>query len=193
MKDILSEIFSSKTNFELLGCKIVDAKKQIYSELIPLNIRTMFKKIAFKFYEAHTDLRLRKKISEFKTLALVLRGRNFEENISKIYDKERLQFLNKEVAGFEGLPQAIFVTNQELLDPMFDFLLNTRMIKLYNDFALSHEHLMDSPVYSYMLHHNVEKIDPLIASQISDPVVAASAVSVNNIVLIKSKDQLHDK
>lgn len=66
------------------------------------------------------------------------------------------------------------------------------MIKLYNDFALSHEHLMDSPVYSYMLNHNVERIDPVTSTQISDPDVAAHAVSVANIVQIKTKDQLSD-
>jgi hypothetical protein len=33
------------------------------------------------------------------------------------------------------------------------------MIKLYTDFTQSYEHLMDSPIFSYLLHHNVEKID----------------------------------
>lgn len=77
-----------------------------------------------------------------------------------------------EAASFEGRPQAVFLTNQVLLEPLFDFLLMTKMIKLYNDFSLSHEHLMDSPVYSYMLNHNVEKVDPVTASQISDPTIA---------------------
>jgi hypothetical protein len=64
------------------------------------------------------------------------------------------------------------------------------MIKLYNDFALSHEHLMDSPIYSYMLNHNVEKVDPTILARISDPAVAENLVTVSNIVLIKHKEQL---
>lgn len=97
-----------------------------------------------------------------------------------------------EAASFEGRPQAVFLTNQVLLEPLFDFLLMTKMIKLYNDFSLSHEHLMDSPVYSYMLNHNVEKVDPVTASQISDPTIADQIQSVQNIVLIKSKDQLHE-
>lgn len=158
---MLTEILS---HFELIGVKIINAKQEIYSELIPVNIRTLFKKIAYKFYENQPDLRLRKKITEFKTLVLVLRGRNVENTLGKFYDKERLQFLNSDISSFEGLPQAIFLTNQTLLEPMFDFLLNTKMIKLYNDFAIAHEHLMDSPVYSYLLHHNVDRIDPVTAT-----------------------------
>ncbi len=57
-----------------------------------MEIRTLFKKIAYKFYDGYSDLRLRKKIIEFKTLALVLRGRNVETNISKVYDRETLKF-----------------------------------------------------------------------------------------------------
>ena len=56
------------------------------------------------------------------------------------------------------------------------------MIKLYTDFAMSHEHLMDSPVYSYLLHHNVERVDAMILANISDPTVAENLVTVSNIV-----------
>lgn len=176
----------------MLGLKLINAKREIYNELVPVEIRTLFKKIAYKFYEGHQDLRLRKKITELKTLVLVLRGRNVENNISKIYDRERLKFISSDLGMFEGMPQCVFLTNQTLLDPVFDFLLNTKMIKLYNDFALSHEHLMDSPVYSYMLHHNVERLDPTLASQLINEALADEVVSVGNIVQIKSKDQLHD-
>ena len=158
----MQQIFSQ--HFELLGAKIVNAKKQIYNELVPVEIRTLIKKVAYKFYEGYQDLRLRKKIAEFKTLALVLRGRNVENCLSKIYDREKLKFIGSDLTMFEGMPQGIFQTNRLLLEPMFDFLLNSKMIKLYNDFALSHEHLMDSPVYSYMLNHNVEKLDHMLAS-----------------------------
>ena len=85
------------------------------------------------------------------------------------------------------------MTNKDLLDPFFNFLLTTKMIKLYSDFASSHEHLMDSPVYSYMLHHNVERVDPTVSSQISNPaIVADGLVTVNNIVQIKAADQLFE-
>lgn len=77
-----------------------------------MEIRTLFKKIAYKFYEGNQDLRLRKKITEFKTLVLVLRGRNVENNLSKIYDKETLKFTSNELGIFEGMPQAVFLTNQ---------------------------------------------------------------------------------
>ena len=58
--------------------KIIDTKKEIYSELVPREVRHAFKSIAFKFYEAYPELRLRKKICEFKSLVLVLRGRNID-------------------------------------------------------------------------------------------------------------------
>jgi hypothetical protein len=72
---------------------------------VPVEIRTLFKKVAFKFYEGQQDLKLRKKITEFKTIVLVLRGRNIENNLSKIYDRNTLKFLNAAEAGmFEGRP-----------------------------------------------------------------------------------------
>jgi hypothetical protein len=43
---------------------------------------------------------------------------------------------------------------------------------------------MDSPVYSYMLNHNVDKLDPVLAATLEDP----SVVTVSNIVQIKSLD-----
>ena len=47
---------------------------------------------------------------------------------------------------------------------------------------------MDSPVYSYLLHHNVERVDTMILANISDPAVAENLVTVSNIVQIKSAD-----
>jgi hypothetical protein len=96
---------SPLTKFELIGLKIVNAKREIYNELVPTEIRTLFKKIAFKFYDGNPDLRLRKKISEFKSIVLILRGRNVDASIGKIYDRERLRFINSEsVSIFEGTP-----------------------------------------------------------------------------------------
>ena len=95
---------STQTRFELIGVKIINAKREIYNELVPVEIRSLFKKIAYKFYEGHPDLRLRKKITEFKTLVLVLRGRNVESNLAKIYDRETLKFTNTDIGQFEGKP-----------------------------------------------------------------------------------------
>jgi hypothetical protein len=158
IQEILTLILSPRTQFELIGLKVVNCKKDIYNELVPVEIRNLFKKIAYKFYDGYPDLRLRKKITEFKALALVLRGRNIEGSIAKIYDTETLKFIGgPELSVYET--QGLFLTNTQLLDPLFTFLLNTKMIKLYSDFALQHEHLMDSPIHSYMLHHNVERAD----------------------------------
>lgn len=51
VRELLSQILSQMTQFELLGCKIINAKKEIYNELVPVEVRTLFKKIAYKFYD----------------------------------------------------------------------------------------------------------------------------------------------
>lgn len=49
---------------------------------------------------------------------------------------------------------------------------------------------MDSPVYSYLLNHNVEALDPLVANQLGED--NRNAVSVSNIVLINSIEHLNE-
>ena len=83
--------------------KIINARRQIYSELVPREVRTIIKKIAFKFYESYPDLKLRKKVLEFKSLMLVMRARNVEQKIEKIYDKIRLKFI-QDMNIYEALP-----------------------------------------------------------------------------------------
>lgn len=67
------------------------------------------------------------------------------------------------------------------------------MIKLYNDFSLPHPHIQDSPTYSYLLHHNLDRLDPSTASQLNNLLLSDNAWSVGNIVQIRTKDQLSDK
>lgn len=105
-KQNMNEIFAAITRvcgFEVLGSKVLDTKKEIYSELVPREIRHLFKSVAFKFYEVYPELKLRKKISEFKTLVLVLRGRHVETSLSKVYDKEKLRF-SSDIGLYESIP-----------------------------------------------------------------------------------------
>ena len=85
MNEVL-QIITQQCGFEIIGTKIVNTKKHIYNELVPKDVRHTFKSIAFKFYEIYPELRLRKKICEFKSLVLVLRARNVDSTLSKIYD-----------------------------------------------------------------------------------------------------------
>jgi hypothetical protein len=62
-----------------------------------------------------------------------------------------LTFKLQEFDIYSGTPKALFLTNQTLLDPVFDCLLTTKLMKLYTDFSLNLEHLLDSPFYSYPL------------------------------------------
>lgn len=57
---------------------------------------------------------------------------------------------------------------------------------------------MDSPTYSYLLNHNVEKIDPvmqhqalsMISEDSSEREIVEQAMSVQNIIMIKTKEHL---
>ena len=51
VRELLSQILYQMTQFELLGCKIINSKQEIYNELVPVDVRTLFKKIAYKFYD----------------------------------------------------------------------------------------------------------------------------------------------
>ena len=53
---------------------MINGFKQIYKEVVSIEVINTIKAIACKFYEAENDIKLRKKVREFKTFALVLRG-----------------------------------------------------------------------------------------------------------------------
>jgi hypothetical protein len=43
------QILINTCGFEVVGTKVVNAKKEIYTELVPRNIRHIFKTVAMKF------------------------------------------------------------------------------------------------------------------------------------------------
>lgn len=59
---------------ELLGLRVVDAKRELDIDCVPEEVRKIVKCMAYKFHQMATEIKLRKKIDEFKTFALVLRG-----------------------------------------------------------------------------------------------------------------------
>jgi hypothetical protein len=71
--DILQGLIN-KFDFELLGLKVINGKKQIYKDTVSISVINTIKAIACKFHESSNDLKLRQKIKDFKTFALVLRG-----------------------------------------------------------------------------------------------------------------------
>lgn len=95
---------------------------------------SIFKQVAVKFNELQTNFKLSKKITDFQILILIMRGRGIENKIDQFYDREKLVFINND-SLFEATPQTIFLTNYNILEPLFDFILKTRFIKLYNDFT----------------------------------------------------------
>ena len=78
--------------------------------MVPRDVRHCFKSIAFKFYEHYQEYRLRRKISDFKSLVLVLRGRNVDQTLDKVYDREKLRFIS-DLGNYDSTPQALFLTN----------------------------------------------------------------------------------
>jgi len=59
---------------ELLGLKVMHAKKELSREHIPQEVQKTLKCIAYKFHDLSTESKLRTKLIEFETLALILRG-----------------------------------------------------------------------------------------------------------------------
>lgn len=80
-KQVIGESLHAILNLmdvELLGLKIVHAKKELYFGNVPEEVQRTIKSVAFKFHELATDLKMRKKMLEFSCLMLVLRGQNVE-------------------------------------------------------------------------------------------------------------------
>ena len=59
---------------ELLGMRFVKARKEIYGKEMPRKVEDLVRSVAYKFHEGADDEAMRRKINEFKTLVLVLRG-----------------------------------------------------------------------------------------------------------------------
>lgn len=64
---------------------------------------------------------------------------------------------------------------------MYDFMIKTKFIKLYNDFSLNYEHLLDSPTFSYMLRHNT------MVKVLED---GSEVNTINNIISVRDREQL---
>ena len=101
---------------ELLGLKIVRAKKDLYFDNVPAEVQSTIKSVAVKFHELSSEIKLRNKLIDFSCLMLVLRGQNIEGKIDKVYDREKMKFRPTEVMGMEDLsykstPHVVFVTN----------------------------------------------------------------------------------
>lgn len=138
---------------ELLGTKIVRAKKDLYLDNVPREVRKVFKMVAYKFYAENVELKLRKKIGELSCLMLVLRGQNIEGQIDSVYDREKLKFRAEMAPGLEDLsykltPHVLFVSNCTQKEPVIDFLLQTKYMNMYLDTKQSFTHLNDSKEYS---------------------------------------------
>lgn len=59
---------------ELLSIRMVRANKDIYNQNISDEVKHIFKQVAHKFNEDATNLKLRKKIHDFKCILLLIRG-----------------------------------------------------------------------------------------------------------------------
>lgn len=79
-------------DMELLGVKVINAKKELYLETVPTEVKDTIKCIAQKFHALSNEIALRRKMTYFKTFALVLRGQNVQGQINAIYDLEKLKF-----------------------------------------------------------------------------------------------------
>lgn len=127
--DILNTLLNV-LDLELLGLKVVHAKKELKKDSVPEEVRKTLKCIAYKFHEVTTEIKQRRKLIEFTTFALVLRGQNVQGQIDMIYDRSILKFKHDFIAGledfsFEATPHVVFLTNEQTKQPLIDFLLES--------------------------------------------------------------------
>lgn len=139
-------------DFELLGLRVINAKKELYLGHVPIDVKNTIKSVACKFHEVSQDFKLRKKIRDFKTLALVLRGQDVENQIDSVYDREKMKFIDETSIGlgeisYETTPHVVFLTNKDGKKPMIDFITETKYIKMYQDMKHSFNHLNGSVQY----------------------------------------------
>ena len=152
------------------------AKKELYQENIPQEVQKTLKCIAYKFHELSTGSKLRRKLREFETFALVLRGQNVQGQIDTIYDREKLKFKQDLLPGlddlsFKATPHVVFVTNEQTKQPLIDFLLETQYINLFQEMSEDYGHLKNSVDY----HNRV--VQPYVVNS-TDDVLAARFIRI---------------
>lgn len=115
---------------ELLGLRVIHAKRELYLDCVPEEVQKIIKSVAYKFHELATELKLRRKLGDFRTLALVLRGEDVQGQLDKIYDRQKMKFLPDVVSGldavdYESTPHTLFVTNPAATRPLIDFIVES--------------------------------------------------------------------
>ena len=73
--DTLNAIIN-QLDLEVLGLRMINAKKELYHLGVPVEVKSIIRQVAYKFHESATGIPLRKKMIDFKTFALVLRGKD---------------------------------------------------------------------------------------------------------------------
>lgn len=154
----IMNIIQHQCGFEIVGMRMVDMRKNLFYSEVPSAVQHLFKSVSYKFNRHHLldEIKMRRKMFSFKTFVLVLRGMDVENRIDEVYNRETLKFTKLDVCAIDTSAQALFLTNQVLLEPFFKFVLNTKLLYLYHDIASSgrHGHLMDSVIFSRLISAN---------------------------------------
>lgn len=154
-------------------------------ESVPVEVQKTVKCVAYKFHELSTDIKLRKKLDEFKTLVLVLRGQDVQGQLDKIYDRQKMKFIPEVVRGldvvdYEATPHALFLTNPPTTRPIIDFILKTQYIKLFQDLKENYCHFSNSIQFN-------QQMKEIGAGQ------AGQEVNVSKFAKIKKAEDLLDQ
>ena len=142
---------------ELLSIKVVRASKDIYNQNISVGVKHIFKQVAHKFNEDSTNLKLRKKIHDFKCIMLLIRGQSLEAAIDKTYDRSTFHFKNDVVPGLEEFqykptPHVVFLTNNFAKETLLDFTFSTHFMSVFEDLSTPFDFKHES--FEFMEHHN---------------------------------------
>jgi hypothetical protein len=74
------QLLTHECGFELLGMRLVDLRKNLFFQEVPLQVQHLFKSVAYKFNQHHmnNEIQMRRKMFSSKTIVLVLRGMDVE-------------------------------------------------------------------------------------------------------------------
>ena len=73
---------------DLLGIRLVKCSKELFFENVSSEVKQTLESVAYKFHEqAQDEIKMRRKVGQFRCLMLVLRGNDIEHLIEKVYDR----------------------------------------------------------------------------------------------------------
>ena len=97
---VIGDTFNAIINLmdvEILGCKLINSKRDIFVQGVSEEVISFIKGIGIRFNQVSSEVKFARKIANFESIVLLLRGQDIEGQIDKIYDRQKLKFLSTSV------------------------------------------------------------------------------------------------